>query len=166
MNPTLAVQATAFVLGLLLGSFLNVVIARLPRGESIVSPPSKCPRCKTRIHPWDNVPILSFVLLRGRCRSCRKRISWRYPVVELTAGVLLLLLTRRAESVALLVPQAAKALIGTKMDKAALDALAAACSTACKPIDDKRGTREFRIKVAGVLARRAAQIARKRAGGK
>jgi aerobic carbon-monoxide dehydrogenase medium subunit len=66
----------------------------------------------------------------------------------------------------LLVPAAAKALIGTKMDKAALDNLAAACSAACKPIDDKRGTREYRIKVAGVLARRAAQIARKRAGGK
>jgi carbon-monoxide dehydrogenase medium subunit len=66
----------------------------------------------------------------------------------------------------LLVPEAAKALIGTKMDKAALDALAKACSAACRPIDDKRGTREFRIKVAGVLARRAAQIARKRAGGK
>ena len=66
----------------------------------------------------------------------------------------------------LLVPEAAKAIIGTKMDKAALDALAKACSAACRPIDDKRGTREFRIKVAGVLARRAAQIARKRAGGK
>jgi carbon-monoxide dehydrogenase medium subunit len=66
----------------------------------------------------------------------------------------------------LLVPAAAKALIGTKMDKKALDALAAACSAACRPIDDKRGTREFRIKVAGVLARRATQIARKRAGGK
>jgi carbon-monoxide dehydrogenase medium subunit len=66
----------------------------------------------------------------------------------------------------LLVPEAAKALIGTKMDKAALDNLAKACSAACKPIDDKRGTRDFRIKVAGVLARRAAQIARKRAGGK
>jgi carbon-monoxide dehydrogenase medium subunit len=66
----------------------------------------------------------------------------------------------------LLVPEAAKAIIGTKMDKAALDNLAAACSAACKPIDDKRGTREYRIKVAGVLARRAAQIARKRAGGK
>lgn len=65
-----------------------------------------------------------------------------------------------------LVPAAAKALIGTKMDKAALDAMAAACSAACSPIDDKRGTREFRIKVAGVLARRAALIARKRAGGK
>ncbi len=66
----------------------------------------------------------------------------------------------------LLVPEAAKTLIGTKMDKAALDALAAACSAACRPIDDKRGTREYRVKVAGVLARRAAQIARKRAGGK
>jgi carbon-monoxide dehydrogenase medium subunit len=66
----------------------------------------------------------------------------------------------------LLVPEAAKAIIGTKMDKAALDALAKACSAACRPIDDKRGTREFRIKVAGVLACRAAQIARKRAGGK
>jgi carbon-monoxide dehydrogenase medium subunit len=66
----------------------------------------------------------------------------------------------------LLVPEAAKALIGTKMDKAALDNLAKACSAACRPIDDKRGTRDFRIKVAGVLARRAAQIARKRAGGK
>jgi carbon-monoxide dehydrogenase medium subunit len=66
----------------------------------------------------------------------------------------------------LLVPEAAKALIGTKIDKAALDALAKACSAACRPIDDKRGTREYRIKVAGVLARRAGQIARKRAGGK
>jgi carbon-monoxide dehydrogenase medium subunit len=65
-----------------------------------------------------------------------------------------------------LVPAAAKAIIGTKLDKAALDALAAACSAACNPIDDKRGTRDFRTKVAGVLARRAAMIARKRAGGK
>ncbi len=65
-----------------------------------------------------------------------------------------------------LVPAAAKALIGTKMDKAALDKMAAACAEACSPIDDKRGTREFRIMVAGVLARRAAVIARKRAGGK
>ncbi len=66
----------------------------------------------------------------------------------------------------LLVSEAAEALIGTKMDDAALDALAAACSAACRPIDDKRGTRDFRIKVAGVLARRAAVIARQRAGGK
>jgi leader peptidase (prepilin peptidase)/N-methyltransferase len=96
----------AFVIGLLLGSFLNVVIARLPRGESIVAPPSRCPRCKARIRPWDNIPVLSFLLLRGRCRSCRKPISWRYPVVELTAGILLWLLVRQAEDPALLVPHA------------------------------------------------------------
>jgi len=107
MNPTWMVQTAAFALGLLFGSFLNVVIARLPRGESIVSPPSRCPRCKARIRPWDNIPVLSFLLLGGRCRSCRKRIPWRYPVVELTAGVLLLLLTRRVDSMAVLVPQAA-----------------------------------------------------------
>jgi len=66
----------------------------------------------------------------------------------------------------LLVPAAAKAIIGTKLDKAALDNLAAACSAACKPIDDKRGTKDYRIKVAGVLAKRAAKIAQQRAGGK
>ncbi|HZI88870.1 MAG TPA: prepilin peptidase, partial [Candidatus Polarisedimenticolia bacterium] len=81
-------EITVFVLGLVLGSFLNVVIARLPRGESVVSPPSRCPRCKTRIRPWDNIPVLSYLLLRGRCRQCRKKISWRYPVVELLSGIL------------------------------------------------------------------------------
>lgn len=96
----------AFPLGLVLGSFLNVVIARLPRGESIVSPPSRCPRCKTPIRPWDNVPVLSWLLLGGRCRSCRKPISWRYPIVELTAGILLWLLARRAENPAVLLPHA------------------------------------------------------------
>lgn len=100
-------QATAFIAGLMLGSFLNVVITRLPRGASVVSPPSRCPRCKARIAPWDNVPVLSFVLLRGRCRSCRKKISWRYPVVELSAGLLLWLLVRRVEDPVLLVPHAA-----------------------------------------------------------
>jgi len=97
----------AFPLGLIFGSFLNVVIARLPRGESILSPPSSCPRCKTRIRPWDNIPVLSFLLLRGRCRSCRKPISWRYPVVELTAGILLWQLAERVHDPATLVPQAA-----------------------------------------------------------
>jgi leader peptidase (prepilin peptidase)/N-methyltransferase len=98
-------EIVAFLLGLVLGSFLNVVIARLPRGESIVSPPSRCPRCKERIRPWDNIPVLSYLLLRGRCRHCRRKISWRYPVVELLSGVLLLLLVHRAESPVLLVPQ-------------------------------------------------------------
>jgi len=99
-------QAGAFVLGLLLGSFLNVVIERLPRGESIVHPPSRCPRCKNRIRPWDNVPLLSFLLLRGRCRHCKKAISWRYPLVELLSGLLLWLLVRRVDDPVLLVPQA------------------------------------------------------------
>ena len=107
MTAPTALSWIAFPLGLVLGSFLNVVIARLPRGESIVAPPSSCPRCKARIRPWDNIPVLSFVLLRGRCRSCRKPISWRYPAVELTAGILLWQLAARAEPPALLVPQAA-----------------------------------------------------------
>ncbi len=107
MTPETLLPWIALPLGLVFGSFLNVVIARLPRGESIVAPPSRCPRCKTTIRPWDNIPVLSFLLLRGRCRSCRKPISWRYPVVELTAGILLLLLARRAEHPALFVAHAA-----------------------------------------------------------
>ena len=105
MESTTLFQIAVFVLGLCLGSFLNVVIARLPRGESVVSPPSRCPRCKARIRPWDNIPVLSYLILRGRCRSCSTRISWRYPLVELLSGVLLLLLVRRVESPLLLVPQ-------------------------------------------------------------
>ncbi|HEU0132830.1 MAG TPA: prepilin peptidase [Mycobacteriales bacterium] len=76
------------VLGLLVGSFLNVVIWRVPRGESVVSPPSHCPGCDNPISPRDNVPVLSWLLLRGRCRHCGEPISARYPAVELlTAGV-------------------------------------------------------------------------------
>ncbi|HEY2923414.1 MAG TPA: prepilin peptidase, partial [Candidatus Eisenbacteria bacterium] len=107
MEPRIFLGAAAFVIGLILGSFLNVVIARLPRGQSIVSPPSRCPRCKERIRPWDNIPVLSYILLRGRCRHCRRSISWRYPVVELTSGILLLLLVHRVDNPLLLVPQAA-----------------------------------------------------------
>ncbi|WP_210479829.1 A24 family peptidase [Naasia sp. SYSU D00948] len=69
--------------GSLLGSFLNVVIYRVPRGLSVVSPPSACPGCAMRIRPHDNVPVLSWLLLRGRCRSCRMPIPIRYPLVEL-----------------------------------------------------------------------------------
>ncbi len=75
------------VLGLLVGSFLNVLIHRLPRGESSVTPASRCPQCQTPIKPYDNIPVLSWLLLRGRCRNCGARISARYPVVEaLTAA--------------------------------------------------------------------------------
>jgi leader peptidase (prepilin peptidase)/N-methyltransferase len=73
----------AAVLGLVVGSFLNVVIWRVPRGESVVSPRSRCPRCETFISPRDNVPVLSWLLLRGTCRHCGEPISGRYPSVEL-----------------------------------------------------------------------------------
>jgi leader peptidase (prepilin peptidase)/N-methyltransferase len=74
----------AGVLGAAVGSFLNVVVHRVPRGQSLLRPPSSCPGCGTPIRPRDNVPILSFVLLGGRCRSCGARISGRYPLVEAT----------------------------------------------------------------------------------
>ena len=74
--------------GLVMGSFLNVVIYRVPRHQSVVSPPSACPSCGTQIKARDNVPVVSWLLLRGRCRHCRARISWQYPAVELlTAGL-------------------------------------------------------------------------------
>ena len=69
-------------LGAILGSFLNVAIHRLPRHQSVVSPPSTCPACGARILPYDNLPLLSFLLLRGRCRHCSAKISPRYPLVE------------------------------------------------------------------------------------
>jgi leader peptidase (prepilin peptidase) / N-methyltransferase len=74
--------------GLIIGSFLNVVAYRLPRGESLAHPPSHCPSCGAPIKPYDNIPVLSWVLLRGRCRNCKTPISARYPLVELTTGVL------------------------------------------------------------------------------
>lgn len=76
------------VLGLIIGSFLNVVIWRVPRGESVVSPPSHCPSCDAEIGPLDNVPLVSWLVLRGHCRRCRAGISARYPAVELATGVL------------------------------------------------------------------------------
>lgn len=75
-----------FLFGSLVGSFLNVCIWRLPQGQSIVRPGSRCPRCQVRIAPRDNIPLLSYLLLRGRCRSCGQPISARYPAVEALAG--------------------------------------------------------------------------------
>ena len=79
--------AFAAPFGLIIGSFLNVVAYRLPRGESLVSPGSHCPGCDKAIKPWDNIPLVSWLLLRGRCRTCSTRISARYPLVELVTGV-------------------------------------------------------------------------------
>ena len=78
--------AFAAPFGLIIGSFLNVVAYRLPRGESLVAPGSHCPGCDAPIKPWDNVPLLSWLFLRGRCRHCSERISPRYPLVELATG--------------------------------------------------------------------------------
>jgi leader peptidase (prepilin peptidase)/N-methyltransferase len=83
-------QALGFVwgaFGLVIGSFLNVCIYRLPRNESIVFPGSHCPHCGNAVRPFDNIPVVSFLILRGRCRSCRGPISWQYPLVELLTGI-------------------------------------------------------------------------------
>jgi len=76
------------LLGLLVGSFLNVVIARVPAGESVVQPRSRCPRCGSEIAARDNIPVLSWVLLKGKCRRCAEPISVRYPIVEATHAAL------------------------------------------------------------------------------
>ncbi len=88
--PPLLINLFIVIFGLLVGSFLNVVIARLPSGESLVAPPSHCPKCQNRIRWWDNIPVLSYLLLRGQCRSCKTKISIRYPLIELLTGFLFL----------------------------------------------------------------------------
>ena len=80
--------AAAAVLGAIVGSFLNVVAYRLPRKESLLHPPSRCPECGTAIKAYDNVPVLGWLWLRGRCRACGARISPRYPIVEALTGLL------------------------------------------------------------------------------
>jgi leader peptidase (prepilin peptidase)/N-methyltransferase len=77
----------AFAYGLVIGSFLNVVIFRLPEGLSVVSPGSRCPGCESPIRAWDNLPVLSYLVLRGQCRRCGSTISMRYPAVELATAV-------------------------------------------------------------------------------
>jgi leader peptidase (prepilin peptidase)/N-methyltransferase len=78
----------AVLIGLAFGSFLNVCISRLPRHQSVVRPPSHCPRCKVPIAIRDNIPLVSYFLLRGRCRNCQTRIAWRYPFVEAAVAAL------------------------------------------------------------------------------
>ena len=84
-----AAAGAAALIGAVLGSFLNVVIARLPAGQSLVTPRSSCPSCGTPVRPYDNVPVISWLLLRGRCRDCAEPISRRYPLVELLTAALL-----------------------------------------------------------------------------
>jgi leader peptidase (prepilin peptidase) / N-methyltransferase len=85
---TAALAVVCGVFGLIIGSFLNVVIWRVPRGESVVRPRSHCPKCGQPITPRDDIPIVSWLLLRGRCRHCGNPISVRYPLVELACGLL------------------------------------------------------------------------------
>lgn len=91
MGSATAARALTVVLsalfGLVIGSFLNVVIYRVPRGLSIVSPPSHCPACGSELAPYDNIPLVSWVVLRGRCRTCSSPISPRYPLVELATAL-------------------------------------------------------------------------------
>ena len=94
VDPTFWI-GSALIYGLVIGSFLNVVIFRLPEGKSIVSPGSRCPRCQTPISWRDNIPVLSFALLRGQCRHCRASISVRYPSVELFTGLVFALVAWR-----------------------------------------------------------------------
>lgn len=81
------VNLFVFILGAIIGSFLNVCISRLPKEESVVFPSSHCPKCNKNIKPTDNIPILSYLLLLGKCRFCQKTISFRYPLVELLSGI-------------------------------------------------------------------------------
>ena len=89
---TLYIDFLVVVFGLVVGSFLNVVGLRLLAGESIVFPPSKCPKCKTQLKWYDNIPVLAYLLLRGKCRYCKAPISWQYPVVEAFTAIMFLLI--------------------------------------------------------------------------
>jgi len=87
---TATIGAFVFLFGLVLGSFLNVCIVRIPSGKSVVLPASACPKCGTPIRPYDNIPVLSYLFLGGKCRGCKTRISPMYPLVEFLNGVLFL----------------------------------------------------------------------------
>jgi leader peptidase (prepilin peptidase)/N-methyltransferase len=89
MNYDLLVYIYVFIIGNIVGSFLNVCIYRIPRGESVVFPPSHCTKCGYKIKWYDNIPLISyFILLRGKCRKCREKIPLRYPIVEIITGII------------------------------------------------------------------------------
>jgi leader peptidase (prepilin peptidase)/N-methyltransferase len=93
--PLIWGQVAAFITGCILGSFYNVVIHRLPLGQSIVKPASRCPHCENSIAAYDNIPLVSYLVLGGKCRHCSASISFRYPLVEALSGLLALVLFRR-----------------------------------------------------------------------
>src|SRR4030095_359494 len=85
--PELVGYVFTFIFGAVIGSFLNVIIHRVPNEESIVFPGSACPKCKAQLKPYDNIPILSWLILGGKCRNCKGRIAIRYPAVELLTAL-------------------------------------------------------------------------------
>lgn len=93
--PPIPALVLITVFGLVFGSFLNVCIARLPRHESLVRPGSRCPHCHQSIRPWQNIPLLSFLLLRGRCAGCQRSIAWRYPLIEALTALFFVLAALR-----------------------------------------------------------------------
>lgn len=95
MSPDLVAAAFLAVVGLLIGSFLNVVVHRVPAGKSVVRPGSSCPNCENPVRARDNIPVLSWLLLRGRCRDCAAPISARYPLVEVGCAALFFAITLR-----------------------------------------------------------------------
>ena len=88
--PATLIGVFVFLLGLIIGSFLNVCIVRIPEHKSIVIPASACPKCGTAIRPYDNIPVVSYLLLGGKCRACKTKISPMYPLVELLTAALFL----------------------------------------------------------------------------
>ncbi|MBI3319546.1 MAG: prepilin peptidase, partial [Candidatus Omnitrophica bacterium] len=84
-----------FVIGAFVGSFLNVCIYRMPRGQSIVAPRSRCPQCEHPIAWYENIPLISYLILGGRCRHCRGTIHWRYPIVEAVSGLATVVIVQR-----------------------------------------------------------------------
>jgi len=85
-------MAIVFIVGSAIGSFLNVVVYRLPAGLSVINPPSRCPKCLNQLRTYENIPVFGWLWLRGRCNHCRSRISVRYPLVEAATGLLFLLI--------------------------------------------------------------------------
>jgi leader peptidase (prepilin peptidase)/N-methyltransferase len=92
MQSQIFIEVLIFIFGILIGSFLNVVIYRIPKGESIVFPASKCQSCQTSLKWYHNIPIFSWLFLRGKCAFCKESISAQYPIIELTTGILFLML--------------------------------------------------------------------------
>jgi leader peptidase (prepilin peptidase)/N-methyltransferase len=95
MENELIIKLIIFIIGICIGSFLNVVIYRVPKRENIAFPPSHCPKCNSKLKPWHNIPIISFLFLKGKCAYCQEKISLRYPLIEILTGILAVLIYQK-----------------------------------------------------------------------